>query len=216
MSVTSGRIPGSDLDTTDSAAIRGATDDTQIGNVGDRLKVTAVNTEYNLATFCLLLRDIATANNKSLVSLVNAAGSTVKIKIRSIRVVNTQNTAVTGVVTDLNLHRCTGHSVGTTAPSETMDTADALNGSVTARTGATITGEGANPLLHIDVSSDEWGPGASDAESFDHTLQSLIDAYTHQPPMKPLTLNAGEGLTLKCVTSTTTGLFDIRILYTQE
>lgn len=216
MSVSNSKLPGSDLDTSDSAGIRGGTDATIIGNTGDRLKVTAVSTENEVATFNALTLSAATATNKSMISLVNASGSPVKIKIRHIQLVNTRNTAVTGVVADINLYRCTGHSAGTVVISETMDSADTLNANVTVRTGATITGEGTNPLLHLDLSTDEWGAGAADVESFDHTLQSLFPFYIHKLPAKPLTLNAGEGITLKCITATTTGLFDILIIYTQE
>ena len=43
MTVTVQQIPGSDGDTTDSIGIRGGTDATVIGNVGDRLKVDSQN-----------------------------------------------------------------------------------------------------------------------------------------------------------------------------
>lgn len=217
MGVSSSRITGSDLDTTDSTGIRGGTDATVIGNVGDRLKVDSIiNSSGDLATFSTILISVATANNKSMFSLLNDVGSSVKIKIRSIKVINTQNAAVTGVVADMQLYRCTGHSAGTLDTPQTMDTSDTLNSSVTARTGATIAGEVANPLLHIDVSTDEWGVGAADSESNSHINQLLHNVYEHNPPMKPITLNAGEGITLKCTTNTTTGLFDIQAYYTQE
>lgn len=198
--------------------ITGATDGTNIGNTGDALHVavrSAVPTT-DLATFTVLSLSTASANNKSLISLTNATGTAVNIKIRSIRVINTQNTAVTGVIADLNVYRCTSHSGGTLLTSLTMDTADVLDSNVTARTGATITGEAANPILHLDLSTDEWGVGTLDTESLDHALQSLLFFYEHKSPAKPLTLRANEGLTLKCITNTATGLFDIQIFYTQE
>lgn len=217
MSVSSSRIPGSDSDTTDSAGIRGGTDGTIIGNVADRMKVDAImNSSGDLATFITALREVASANNKSLFSLVNAGGSSVKIKIRSIYLINTQNSAVTGVVANIHLYRCTGHSGGTLDTPQAADTADTLNASVTARTGATIAGEGANHLLRYEISTDEWGVGASDSESDAHTVQTLLPWYKHEPPTKPITLNAGEGITIKCTTNTTTGLFDILVIYTQE
>lgn len=199
----------------------GGTNQTKIGNVTDSLKTyisnaVVVTGEAELATFIINARDIASANNKSLVSLVNTSGSSVKIKIRELRVINTQNSAVTGVVIDINLLRCTSHTSGTLLTPATYDTADTLNSSVTARTGATITGEATDILRHWDMSSDEWGPGANDVESTEHTLNMLIPSYVALPKTKPITLNANEGITFKCITNTTTGLFDIVVMFTQE
>jgi len=198
----------------------GGTTSTTIGNVSDSLKVavTAASAvqQYEAPTFTVWSLNTATANNKSLISLTNTTGSTVLLKLRAIRVINTQNTAVTGVIVDINGYRCTSHSAGTLLVPVTMDTQDSLNASITARTGATIVGEGTDPILHLDLSSDEWGPGAVDTEATDHTSQSLMYFYEHKQPMKPLTLRANEGFTLKCVTNTTTGSFDIQVLFTQE
>lgn len=201
--------------------ILGGTDQTRIGNVSDSLKVAIQNSvvitaETEPATFAINLLDTATANNKSMLSIVNTTGSTVVVRIREIRVVNTQNTAVTGTVTDFNLYRCTSHSGGTSVTPQTYDTADSLNASVTVRTGATITGEVAAALRHWDMSNDEWGPGANDVESFEHTLAMLIPSITALNKTKAITLRANEGLTLKCTTNTAVGLFDIVIIFTQE
>lgn len=199
----------------------GGTDQTKIGNITDSLKTSITNSvvvtgEAELATFCMNATDITSANNKSLLSIVNTTGSNVKIKVREIRVINTQNTAVTGVVVDINLVRCTSHSGGTSLTPSLYDTTDSLDGSVTIRTGATITGEDSAVLRHWDMSSDEWGPGTNDVESFEHTIAMLIPAYTALPKTKPITLNANEGITFKCITNTTTGKFDILVVFTQE
>ncbi len=199
-------------DANGSIAIEGGTSSTLIGNVGDSLKTS----ESEWPTFSVMLTDIASANNKSLVSIGNASGSTVKVKIREIRIINTRNAAAAGVVADLNLYRCTSHSAGTDVTPLSADTTDTLDSLVTVKTNATITGEGTAIVRHWDLSTDEWGPGTADAESTDHALQTLIAAYSPVLKSKPLTLNANEGFTLKCVTNTTTGLFDILIVFTQE
>lgn len=201
--------------------IDGGTDGTSIGNVSDSLKVAITQgaslQAYEAASFIAWSLSTATANNKSMISVVNTTGSSVVFKLRAIRVINTQNTAVTGVIVDLNAYRCTSHSGGTLLTTATMDTNDTLNSSITVRTGATITGEDTTaPLLHLDLSTDEWGPGAADVEAMDHTSQSLLYFYQHTPPLKPITLRANQGFTLKCVTNTTTGSFDIQLLFTQE
>jgi hypothetical protein len=199
----------------------GGTDQTKIGNSSDSLKVSVTNPvvitgEAELATFCACLYDVASDNNKSLLSLVNTTGSDVRLKIREIRIINTRNAPVTGVVADIQLLRCTSHSGGTSITPGAYDTSDTLNGHITARTGATISGESAVILRHWDISTDEWGPGSNDVESTEHTLSMLIPSYTVLPKTKPLTLNANEGFTFKCVTNTTTGLFDITVVFTQE
>lgn len=198
----------------------GGTTNTVIGNTGDSLNVAITSSTqvqpYEASSFVTWSLATATANNKSMISMVNTTGSSVVFKLRAIRVINTNNTAVTGVIVDLNGYRCTSHSGGTALTPIALDTVDTLNSSITVRTGATITGEGTTPILHLDLSSDEWGPGASDVEAFDHTLQSLHYFYEHKPPMKPLTLRSNEGFTLKCITNTTTGSYDIQIFFTQE
>lgn len=207
---------GGDLD--NSVGIEGATDGTKIGNTGSSLNVALSGTapEAEFATFSVLTQAVATANNKSMVSFLNATGTTVKIKLRELKVINTQNTSVSGVVVDLNLYRCTGHSAGTALTPLAFDTTDTLNVNVTARTGATITGEGTAALVHVDISTDEWGPGGHDVESNGHTQQSLHPVYVVRPKCKPITLNSAEGFTLKCITNTTAGSFDIQMIFTQE
>ena len=210
-----------DTNNAQETELLGGTDQTKIGNIGDRLKVDASGTttttaEIEQPTFGVLLRDIATANNKSMFSLVNASGSSVKIKLREFRLINTQNTPVTGVIVDIDMFRCTNHSAGTAYTPFAYDTTDTLSSSVTARTGGTITGEGTQVIRHWDMSTDEWGVGAQDVESNDHMIQMVIPSYTVLPKTKPLTLNANEGFTLKCVTNTTTGNFDILCVFTQE
>jgi hypothetical protein len=218
MSVSSSNITGSDLNTTDTAGIRGGTDATVIGNTGDRLKVdgsgvTQPVAEVEYATFVVFGNDIATANNKSMLSIVNSGVA--KVKIREIRFVNAQNAAVTGVIAEFYLYRCGSHSAGTTLVPVSHDTADIL-GAITVRTGATIGTEVTGILRHWEWSTDEWSSGTHDVESSDHGLQTLLGAYYPIQKTKPITLNKDEGITIKCTTNTATGLFDILILFTQE
>lgn len=209
---------GGDLD--NATEISGATDGTKIGNVADAMKVstqgTSTTAETELATFHVLAENTAIGNNKSMISLVNAGGSSVVLRIRDIRIVNNQTTAITGVMADFQLRRITGHSSGTSLTPLAHDTTDNLNGSVTASTGATVSGETSANLRHWKWSSDEWGVGSSDVESFDHTINSLIPMYGQSPKTKAITLRAGEGITIKQITNSTAGAFDVTVLFTQE
>lgn len=205
-----------DFDNT-QVVIRGGTDNTKIGNTGDRLKVDSIMTPGNneLATFTVYVPAAGVAVGKSMVSLVNASGSSVKVKLREIKLISLQTTAVTGVILDFEYRRITGHSVGTSLTPNPHDTLDTLSGSVTARTGATVTGEGVI-LFRQKWSSDEWGVGAQDVESNDHVLQTLLPFYSPAQYTKPITLNANEGFHIKQTVSSSVGTFDIFVTFTVE
>lgn len=204
----------------DSGKIKGGTDETVIGNVSDALKVTTVGTavvsDVEPATFIAVASSVAIGNGKSMISLLNASGSAVTVKILNIYLINTQTSAVTGVIADFSLFRCTGHSAGTAITTTTMLTTDSLNASVTARTGATITGEIATPLRRVLWSSDEWGVGGTDVENAQNAAQYQSAFWSNFVRGKRLTLLAGEGVTLKQTVNSTAGTFDVQIIFTQE
>lgn len=250
--------------------LRGATDDTFIGNTSDSLKTNVTNgsgassvniqdggnsltvdqataanfnatvrnqdgsgnnitslaleshrgfhvAQLEAETFTVISPITAIGNNKSMVSILNAGGSGVTVKIREIYLINTQNTSITGVIADFRLFRMTGHSAGISLTPEASDSDDTLNVNVTARTGATIAGESANYSRRWLWSSDEWGTGASDVEANDHASQNLLTAYqSNNPKIKPITLNAGQGIHIKHVVNSTAGTFDLVVVFTQE
>lgn len=172
--------------------------------------------DYEVATFSVLALDTVIGNEKSMISIVNASGSGVIIKIRSIKIINTRTTAVTGIVSDFRVVRITGHSVGTLLSPQTFDTAASLNANVTIRTDATVTGASTTPLLRHKWSSDEYGPGTLDKEGLDQAFQNTIPIYQHFPGRKPITLHQGEGLHILHNTNSTAGSFDIDVIFTQE
>ena len=194
----------------------GNTDSTFIGNKSDRLKVDLEDMQKE--TYIVGSTEIAIGNNKSMLSLLNASGSTVVVKLRKLYLLNSQTSAVTGIISDFQLFRFTGHSGGTSLTPLTFDSNDSLNSSVTARTGGTISGEAAAALKRWEISSDEWGTGTLDQEGADHGSglygQPL---YEHTSPFeKPITLRANEGIHLKHVVSSTAGAFDIYMIFTEE
>jgi hypothetical protein len=206
----------------DDVILKGATDSTLIGNNSNRLLVDAAFATpptveaIEFPTFYLLAPSVAIGNNKSMISLVNLAGSAVKIKIREIYLINEQNAAITGVVASFSLLRMTGHSGGTLLTPSSHDSTDVISGSFSARTGSTVAGEVAAPLRQAKWATDEWGVGTLDQEGFDHGVQQTIPLYECRNKMKPITLNAGEGLTLKQTVNSTAGAFSVAILFTQE
>lgn len=185
----------------------------------NRLAITGTISENAIAkaTFVVNATSTAIGNNKSMLSLVNAGGSTVVVKVRELYLINTQTSAVTGVVSDFGLYRITGHSAGTSITPLPYDTLDVINGSITARTGSTVTGEAASPLKRVSYSSDEWGVGATDVESYDHTIQVSIPLITDRLDYrKPITMRAGEGISVKHTVNSTAGTFDVVMIFTQE
>jgi hypothetical protein len=215
-----GSISAGDLS---GMTIEGGTDGTTIGNVSDSLKTNVTNfpttqqtSDTELATFVAYAQDIAIGNNKSMVSLVNTSGSSVVIKIREIRIMNVQTTAVTGVIADMRLLRITNHSAGTAITPVAHDTGDTLNGSVTARTGATVTSELTPVYRRWKYSTDEWGVGTLDVEALDQAIQKQSPLYEQVAKTKPFTLRANEGFTIKQVTNSTVGTFDLLLVFTQE
>lgn len=167
-------------------------------------------------TFVVNAVDVQIANNKSMISLLNNSGSTVIIRLRQIKIINSRVTPLTGVTSDFRLYRITGHSSGTLLTSLPHDTNDSINGSVTARTGATLSGTAANHLYRWQWSSDEWGTGTLDQEGYDHGLQNLLSAYKQLDSSKPIILRAGEGITINHVFNSTNGTFDLSLVFTQD
>lgn len=185
-------------------------------DVSAKLSGTSTVAETELATFTIYGSSIAIGNNKSMVSLLNASGSTVVLKIRDISIINTQTAVATGILADFRLLRCTGHSVGTTITPESHDTDDSLNASFTARTGGTIAGEGTAVYRRWQFSTDEWGAGSLDVESEQHAIGQHLPVYQQSWKGKAFTLRAGQGFTIKQVTNSTVGTFDLILTVTQE
>lgn len=202
-----------------SSTLVGGSDGTNLRPLQTRTNGVLVQRPEEIQSFVLYQPAVVVGNNKSMVSLLNAGGSTVVVRIESISIVNAQTTAVTGVVGNFELRRITGHSAGVevTANVEEFDTANALNASVTARTGATVAGESTKLLKRALWSTDEWGTGSLDVEAHAHALQALLPIFQRRTPMQqPIVLRAGEGLTVKFATNSTAGAFDVEIVFTQE
>jgi hypothetical protein len=201
-------------DGSQQSKIRGNTDGTLIGNVGDSLKVTSAAPSLP-ATFIVTATGISSGNNRSMISLVNTTGSTVVVRIREIWIKSVQITGVTGVVVNFELNRITNHSAGTLLTPVAFDLSDSLNASVSARTGSTISG--VESLIKRWLwSSDEWGPGPQDNETNEHTAQNTVPHYEDSGLWKAITLRANQGIHIKQVVNTTAGTFDLEIVFTQE
>lgn len=166
-------------------------------------------------TFRVYVQNISNNTGGNTVSIMNAVGSGLVFKIRQIKIINTQTTATTKRFYDVVLRRITSHSGGTLQTFVSHDTADAVPTSLTARSLSTVGGIGDSLFRHI-WSSDEWTGGTLDTEALDHAVQSLIPVYEPRDYTRPITIRAGEGLSLVQNANPTSGELDVLIELTQE
>jgi hypothetical protein len=156
--------------------------------------------------------------DKSLIALYNGNNAGKILRIREIYVVNSCcNDAVYGVVAAIELRRIAGLSSGTPIVPQSNDTADNLANNIVAATGGTVSGESSAFIRRWNMSTDEWTPGILTVEAVQATLQTYSPIFSRRDiEMRPLTLRNGQGLTVKCVTNTTAGVFDVVVCFTQE
>lgn len=171
---------------------------------------------YQLPTFNAAVVATTTAQNKSLMSIVNTSSKV--IRIEEIYLVNVRTQAVTGVQGLFEFRRIAGHSAGTLVTNvESYETGDVLDAGVTVRTGATVSGESANIIWRNQFSTDEHGIAAEDVNSTEHIFQMMFPVFAKKSQnTKSLTLKANEGLTIKFIPNSNTGQFDIFCVFTQE
>jgi|GEM_PF-4763167 len=156
----------------------------------------------------------APGNGKSMLSLLNGAGSDVIVRIRKIFIRNVTTSAITGVLANLEVFRITGHSSGNVLTPVEMDTNQALDSDVTARSAASISGEGAL-LDSFNFSSDELASGGTGLEDSQQSLGQHFPVYIADiDQMAPITLRASQGIHVKCQTNTTVGAFDVIFYFT--
>lgn len=196
----------------------------QLEGYTDGVEALLTSIRYGAPTFRIAALGVAVGNGKSMLSVMNAVGSGVKFKLQGLYIYNTQISVVSGVLDEFQLRFMTGHSAGTeltTTPAASgriraHDTTDVLNSLVTARTGATLTAEESFALQRLLWSSDELGVTTVNNEAVEHSLGQLIAAFAPQPNTKPITINAGEGLTIRQNINSTVGVFDLVAVFTQE
>lgn len=167
-------------------------------------------------TFNAISTGVVTAFNKSLMSIVNTSSK--KIKIEEIYLINVRTTSATGVQGIFEIRRITGHSSGSVVTNvEAYESDDVLDVGVTVRTGATVAGESINLLWKSLFSTDDHGIATEDVTTTEHIFQTMFPVFVKKTnSSKTITLKSNEGLTIKFTPNSTTGLFDIFCVFTQE
>ena len=210
----------------------GADDSTNIKRIQGRI-TDPLTTDFGVVirqiprwpqTFSAHADNVTIGNGKSMLSLFNAVGSGVVIRIHEIKIFNVQTTAVTGVIAEFGLRKITTHSAGTqltttgaaTGMIYPRDSNNSLNANVTARTGATVTESPAFDIENWFWSSDEWGAGSADVESMDHAFAQSIASFKSSDGVQPYVLRPGQGMHVRQATNSVNGSFDIMFVFTQE
>jgi hypothetical protein len=158
--------------------------------------------------------------NKSMISLWNGAGSTDILKVNRITLLNNQIgiPVGTGVLVALELRLITVHTVGTKLfPQKLRLASPDLDANVVASMGATVT-ESAQVLRRVLWSGDEpQQPEVNlDTLSLFSNFTTIWDTGYNSTQLEPITLNASQGIHIKCVTSTTaTHMGDIIMEFTK-
>lgn len=167
-----------------------------------------------LATFSVTAQ-AASLTNASLLSLSLLPGTSLQaVRLIGIYVYNVQTTAVVGVNAQFELRRYSTDTLGTPRTPVSYDTQNTLDAFVITKTGATIAGENINPLRTWFFNLDEILAGAASNQVVASALMQM------PPPLSPLqqapTIRVGEGLHVKCVSTSTTGTVNVSFVFTQE
>jgi len=167
----------------------------------------AIHTYYALADA------VAFAQNKQMISILNAAGSGKMVVLKKMFLINLSVSTVTGVMLRQDFKRITAHSGGTLITPTLCDTTNpALPAEVTVRTGATAVTEGAL-LFPLTFNNDEVGA----TQAFPTTaLQAGINWLPEGSEVQEVRLREGEGVTIKNITSTTVGSYAYLIVFTVD
>lgn len=180
-----------------------------LSNTNGELLTSISYTE--LPTFICSISNITTANNKSMIAISNTS-STNRILIKEVSLINAAITATTGLEANFQLNRFTTLTGGTTITPQPFDTTDSLPSGINGSSGSTITGEG---TIYKSVlwSTDEFGAGTADAETTEHSMQTAFALWQHKSGLRHITLRQNQGLHIKCATNTTSGTFNLSIIF---
>lgn len=165
----------------------------------------------SLPTYLAWANDVAHAQNKYHISILNPAASGKIVKLQKLFCVNLQAAAVTGVMERFDIFKITAHSVGTLITSEAFDSTNAAP-SATVRTGATVT-EG-NKLFGFTTANEEVGATGT-LISGTHILAGMNLLFEGRM-IQEITLREGQGIAAKQITATTVGSFGWILVFTEE
>jgi len=170
------------------------------------------------ATYRVKASNVVFGSGKSLLALWNGAGSANVLKVNRIWLLNNQvgTAAGTGVIIELQIVLITAHTASNKIlPVKMVQTSAALDVNVACSSGATVTES--SIFRRVSWSGDEPAQSelTTDTLQLIPSLNLVWDAGYVGSGLEPLTLNASQGVHVKCVTATTaTYMGDIIIEFT--
>jgi hypothetical protein len=177
-------------------------------------------TQYQeLATFTCIAANVAPGNNKSMFSIYNAG--TKIVRIADLFLANVQTLSSTGIAGLFAVHKMTTlHTTGTgsdiTSNVVSMDSSDTLDGGITIKTGATVAGVSANYVKRTLLNTSNWSQ-TSNFTSQNHSFEVYFPLMQKPDALsKSLFLRSNEGMTLTFENNSTSGSFDIHMIFTQQ
>lgn len=170
------------------------------------------------ATYIVKGYNIAVNTSKSMISIWNGAGSTDILKINRIWLQNNQVgvAAVTGTLIEFHLKLITTHTTATKLfPLKRKLTSANLHSAVVCSTGATV-GE-SSLFRRIIWSGDEPATAEYNMDTIGilPNMNLVWDAGYVGSGLEPITLNASQGITLRCQSTSTVGVMDIMVEFTK-
>ena len=185
-----------------------------------RSRVIGANTVYEQAFFPAAIDSwiayadaVAFAASKHHLTIFNATGSGVTVKVRKLYAVNLATSAAVGIVQRFDIRRATASSAGTTITPVSQDTNNtALPAGVTVRTNGTVTN---GSLLFPWITSTEEETAAVPLSKT--VFQQAVNIIPEGPEVQEITLRANnEGMTVHQTVSSTVGSFGWIIGFTVE
>lgn len=168
---------------------------------------------FEPATFTAIAETIRTANNKSMISVANTGTSV--LRVEQIYIQNERTSNTTGVHADFRIHRFTTRSSGTSVSANPHDTNDSVPSGVSCHTGTTISGESTLYKTFLWTTENMNPDGTSDIATDEHATQ-IFPFWESKPNTKPIIIRQNEGVHVRCGTNTTTGIFNITIIFSVE
>jgi hypothetical protein len=152
-----------------------------------------------------IFAESATANNRHMMSLLNASGSGKVVKVRKIFLVNLAVSAVSGARSRWEVRKISGHSGGSLVTPQKVDTNNPdLPSQITVRNSGSVT-EG-NMLFAHACSNDEVGATGAFAEA---SILAGVNLMLEHDSMQELTLRENQGVTVKFATNSSVGTYGI-------
>lgn len=161
----------------------------------------------------VLAENIALGSAKSMLSLVNTSATPIYLKEVWVSLHDAENFPSDQVHFDLI--RITGHSGGTLVDQKLHDLNDSVPSSVTARTGATVSGQDSSSLESTWwASQDLLLGGQTNYAVVEHALSNQLPFWNQTPGTKAIVLRENQGVHVKVNTGASGANFAIRFIYT--